>query len=427
MRDLAKLSAVEAAKAIRDGATTSFALVEACLARIAGRDAVVEAWAHLDPGYAVAQARAADATLASGKALGALHGVPVAVKDIIDTADYPTEHGTPIFKGRRPTADASLVTQLRAAGAIILGKTVTTELAFFGPGKSRNPHNPEHTPGGSSSGSAAAVADFQVPLALGTQTAGSILRPASYCGVIGFKPSFGTVSREGVLEQSPPLDTIGGYARSIDDIALLIDAMSSAHLSPVAMPLKPPRLAFVKTPAWEQGEDVMKRAFADLVRFLGPQTVDEISLPPSFDGTGGIQRAVQFRDIARSYGPLLDAHPGRISAKLADVITEGRTVSDTEYEAACARRASLNADIAPIFAAFDAILTPASTGPAPSGLGSTGSPAFNFLWTYLGLPAISLPILEAHGLPLGVQLAGAMGQDATLLATAKWLMSWSQA
>ena len=186
-----------------------------------GARAEVQAWAHLDRDYALAQARAADTALREGKAAGPLHGVPVGIKDIIDTADLPTENGTTIFAGRRPTADASVVAQLKAAGAVILGKTVTTELAFFGPGKTRNPADPEHTPGGSSSGSAAAVADFHVPLALGTQTAGSMLRPASYCGCIGWKPTFGVISRTGVLAQSPPLDTIGGFARSIEDIALL--------------------------------------------------------------------------------------------------------------------------------------------------------------------------------------------------------------
>ncbi len=217
---LDKLTAAEAAALIRSGALTSEAMVGALLARIAERDADVAAWAHLDRELALAEARAADLKQRSGAPLGPLHGVPVGIKDIIDTASLPTEYGSVIFAGRRPGQDASVVTQLRAAGAVILGKTVTTELAFYGPGKTRNPHNPAHTPGGSSSGSAAAVADFQVPLALGTQTAGSILRPASYCGVLGFKPTFGVVSRAGVLEQSSPLDTIGGYARSIEDIAL---------------------------------------------------------------------------------------------------------------------------------------------------------------------------------------------------------------
>ena len=224
--DLTQLSARDAIREMDAGRLTSRTLVDALLERIAKRDADVGAFAHLDPGKGRAGADAADRSRASGEPQGSLSGVPVAVKDIIDTADYPTESGTPVFAGRQPAENAAIVQQLKAAGAIIFGKTVTTELAFFGPGKTRNPHNLLHTPGGSSSGSAAAVADFQVPLAIGTQTAGSIIRPASYCGVIGFKPTFGYVSRTGVLPQSAPLDTIGGYACTVGDIALLLDLIT---------------------------------------------------------------------------------------------------------------------------------------------------------------------------------------------------------
>ena len=433
---LDKLTAAEAASLIRGGALTSEALVGALLARIAERDGEVAAWAHLDRELALAEARAADLKQRSGAPLGPLHGVPVGIKDIIDTASLPTENGSVIFAGRRPAHDASVVTQLRAAGAVILGKTVTTELAFYGPGKTRNPHNLAHTPGGSSSGSAAAVADFQVPLALGTQTAGSIIRPASYCGVLGFKPTFGVVSRAGALEQSPPLDTIGGYARSIEDVALLIDAMSGADARDAGMgprfpaPLRDalkrgtaraPRFAFVKTAVWPQGEDSMKSAFEDFAASLGA-AVEEVSLPPSFDIMTGLQRAVQFHDIARSYGPINEAHPGKLSAKLVEVIGIGKGVTEQEYASALALREPLSEDLRPIFEAYDAILTPAAAGPAPEGLSSTGSPVFNFLWTYLGLPAISLPLLEVGGLPLGVQLVGARGADGKLLAVAQHLM-----
>ena len=438
MRDLARLTATQAAAAIRQGRITSEALVEACLARISEREPEVQAWAYLDAEFALRQARAADAARRMIPNVGPLHGVPVGVKDIIDTSEQPTECGTAIFKGRRPSADAFVVQQLKRAGAVILGKTVTTELAFFGPGKTRNPHNPEHTPGGSSSGSAATVADFQIPLALGTQTAGSIIRPASYCGVIGFKPTFGFVSRAGVLGQSAPLDTIGGYARCIEDIALLLDCMMGfddcdpgmidaprpwltsalADAAPGAA-----RLAFVKSPAWSQGEAAMHETLAGFVRRLGPDIVEEVELPAAFAETGGLQRAVQFRDIARSYGPLLDANPDAMSTKLVEVIGEGRKVTDDEYTAACARREPLYQMLAPLFLRYDAILTPASTGPAPKGLGSTGSPAFNFLWTYLGMPALSLPLLQAGGMPLGVQLVGARGADGRLLRTARQLMT----
>jgi Asp-tRNA(Asn)/Glu-tRNA(Gln) amidotransferase A subunit family amidase len=434
MRELNRLTAVEAAAGIRQGRFTSEALVVACLRRIAEREPEVQAWAHLDEAYALSQARAADAAQRSGQAVGPLAGVPVGIKDVIDTADLPTENGTSIFAGRRPKTDASVVAQLKAAGAVILGKTVTTELAFFGPGKTRNPHKVEHTPGGSSSGSAAAVADFHVPLALGTQTAGSILRPASYCGCIGWKPTFGLISRTGVLAQSPPLDTIGAFARSVEDIALIGDCMAGADPGDADMGPRPTgsllealraepggrmRFAFVKSPAWPQGEEAMQHAFAHFIAKLGPECVTEVELPAEFADTSGLQRAVQFRDIAKNYGPIADAHPGQISAKLAEVIGAGRGVTDDEYGNALARREPLYAALGPLLSRFDAILTPAAAGPAPKGLGSTGSPAFNFLWTYLGMPAMSLPLLEAGGLPLGVQLAGARGKDARLLQFAQ--------
>lgn len=427
MEEFYRLTAGAAASAIRRGELTSEQLVASCLARIAEREPVVGAWAHLDTAYALSQARSWDAAAKRGEWKGPLHGVPVGVKDIVDTAGLPTENGTPVFAGRRPSRDAAIVANLKSAGAVILGKTVTTELAFFGPGKTRNPHNRDHTPGGSSSGSAAAVADFHVPLAIGTQTAGSIIRPASYCGVIGFKPTFGIVPREGVLEQSPPLDTIGGYARTTEDVALLVGGMSGPppRVGPEGCLRRvgegSARFAFIKTLAWPQGEDGMKQAFAHLIAHLGDH-VDEVELPPEFAATGGLQRAIQFRDIAKNYGPYLDAHPNVISVKLAEVIGEGRTVTDAEYASALARRDDLTAALAPILSRYDAILTPAASGPAPRGLASTGSPAFNFLWTYLGMPAISLPLLETDGLPLGVQLVGARGEDAVFIKVAAKLM-----
>ncbi len=429
MQDAHRLPSAEAAAAIRSGALTSVQLTSACLERIAARDLAVQAWEHLDAEIALAQARAADAAQSKGAQLGPLHGVPVGVKDIIDTLEWPTENGTVLFKGRRPSREAAVVTNLKAAGAVILGKTVTTELAFFGPGKTRNPHNGGHTPGGSSSGSAAAVADFQVPLALGTQTAGSIIRPASYCGVIGFKPSFGIISTAGVLAQSPPLDTIGGYARSIEDMALLIDAMGGmavggSHSAMAQGARGAPRFAFIKSPAWPMGDETMHAALLDLVMRLGG-SVEELELPPAFSATGGLQRAVQFHDIAVNFGPLFDTNPDVISAQLAHVIAEGRTVTASEYGVACARREGLYHALEAVFARFDAILTPAAAGPAPEGLSSTGSPAFNFLWTYLGCPAISVPLLEGNGLPIGVQLVGPRDGDAALLSAAQWLIEFT--
>ena len=435
---LAQLTACEARAALNAGDVTSADLVGAYIARINERDADTGAWVQLDAAGALAAARDSDEMRAGGAIMPPLAGIPVGVKDVIDTRDFPTELGSEVFAGRQPSEDAFIVTALKAAGAIILGKTVTTELAFFGPGKTRNPRDLERTPGGSSSGSAAAVADNQVPLALGTQTAGSVIRPASYCGVIGFKPTFGYTSRTGVLPQSSPLDTIGGYARSVDDIALLFDCISMCDPADPDMrdetkpslltalqssDLQPPRLAFVKSPAWAQGDEAMRAAFKDFAAKLG---LAETPLPADFDEILRLQQIVQFSDIARNYGPIADANPERVSAKLKEIIAEGRSFSQAQYTAARTKQAALYASLRPILATCDAILTPAAQGVAPVGLGSTGSPMFNGLWTYLEMPCISLPLLEANGLPIGVQLVGARGDDARLLRASAWLMQQRQ-
>ncbi|HPG89588.1 MAG TPA: amidase, partial [Hyphomicrobium sp.] len=395
----AELTASEASAALAEGSLTSEQLVSSCLDRMSKRDSVVQAFAHFDANRVLADARASDAARTSGRALGLLAGIPVAIKDIIDTADYPTENGTPVHAGRQPNADASVVAQLKAAGAIIFGKTVTTELAFFGPGKTRNPRDPSRTPGGSSSGSAAAVADGQVPLALGTQTAGSLIRPASYCGVIGFKPTFGAVSRTGVLAQSQPLDTIGGYARSVDDIALMMDAISGFDAAdPDMTPAPPsspqssltkettgpltraPRLAFVKSPAWRNADPEAQRAFEAFAASFGTRAeVVETPLPSDFDGSLRLQQIVQFSDIAKNYGPIADANGDRVSSKLKEIIAEGRTFSKADYTAARAASDPLYDALQPLLAHYDAILTPSAPGVALAGLSATGSPMFNAL------------------------------------------------
>ena len=436
--DLTALSASEALREMSNGRLTSEALVSACLARISERGAAVEAWAHIEPDKVLREAREADALRARGGPSRPLAGIPVGVKDLIDTAEYPTEYGSPVFKGNYPAADATAVGELKRAGAIILGKTVTTELAFFGPGKTRNPRNPDYTPGGSSSGSAAAVADCQVPLALGTQTAGSIIRPASFCGTIGFKPTFGYISRTGILPQSPPLDTVGGYARSIEDIALLVDAMSAYDPRDRDMPsgpkgaltaalsvklTRPPRFAFIKSPAWSNADPETQSAFERYANSFGARAeVVEVPLPSEFDGSLRLQQIVQFSDIAKNYGPIADKNPDHISQKLKDTISEGRKFKPADIAAARAEREPLYEALRPVLVNYDAILTPAAPGPALKGLGSTGSPMFNALWTYLGMPCISLPLLEARGLPLGVQLVAARGEDGALLRVASWLM-----
>lgn len=433
---LAKLTASEAADSIANGALTSEALVDACLARIAA-DPDLGAWAHVDREKALADARRADEVRASGRGAGPLNGVPVAIKDIIDTRAYPTEMGCPLYAGNQPRQDAACVAALRAAGAIILGKTVTTELALLTPAKTINPVAPDRTPGGSSAGSAAAVAAHQVPAALGTQTAGSILRPASYCGLYGFKPTFGLISRRGVLMQSHTLDTIGVLARSIEDLALLTDCMSAydpldevsfersqARLSAIAAskPPLPPTFAYVQTPAMEtHGAAAMREAFAELAQELGGQCQD-IALP-SLANVIEWQRIVQLAENAAYYGPLQDKGRDMLSAGLNARLDEGATVPVREYVTALASRENAASVIEEIFEEFDCILTPAAPGPAPLRTeGITGAPIFNGLWTYLGLPCVTLPLLEVDGLPVGVQLVGPRRDDGRLLRTARWLV-----
>lgn len=435
--DPTRLTATEAAARLKDGSLTSERLVSALLSRIKSREQAVDAWAVIDPERVMREACEADRLRASGRPLGPLAGLPIGIKDLVDTAEYPTEYGSPVYKGHYPAADATIVGELKRAGAIILGKTVTTEFAFFGPGKTKNPMNPAHTPGGSSSGSAAAVADFQVPLAIGTQTAGSVIRPASYCGTIGFKPTFGSISRTGILPQSPPLDTVGGYARSIDDIALLIDAisaydprdgdMTSSPKPPLSDALKAPldrapRFAFVKSPQWPQADERLQRALEDFANSFGARAeVVVTDLPADFDGALRLQQIIQFSDIAKNFGPIADKNSDRVTQKLKDTIAEGRTFSSADVAAARADRDPLYDALRPILINYDAILTPAAQGPAPEGLESTGNPMFNAIWTYLGMPAISLPLLEVGGMPAGVQLVAARGNDAGLLRVAKWL------
>ena len=432
----AGLSATEAARRIRDGELTSEELVQSCLERIDALEDTVGAWTYLDRDHALAQAKAAHERRRSGESLGPLHGVPGGVKDIYDTADMPTENGTVLQAGRRPREDATAVALLRQAGAVILGKTVTTELAVFAPGKTRNPHNPGHTPGGSSSGSAAAVAAGMVPLATGSQTAGSIVRPAAFCGVVGYKPTHGLISRHGVLAQSRTLDTLGGFARSLADVALLAEVMmvydsrdpdlrpsGRPRLSEVAAEPPPvtPALALVRGPVWDKAEPDTQEAFAELVEALG-ETCEALELPEVFAQGNPAQRTVQTVEMALNYAPLYERGADKLSPILMDMVGEGQGRTALEYARALRLREVLNAGLEEVFAHFDAIVTPAANGPAPEGLGATGDPAFCSLWTLCGTPAVSLPLLTAsNGLPMGVQLVGRRGDDARLLRTARWL------
>ncbi|MBX9591020.1 MAG: amidase [Hyphomonadaceae bacterium] len=441
MSSPSELTATEAAARLASGDTTSEELVQACLDRIAALEPEVQAWAFLDRDRALEQARAADAQRKEGKGIGPLHGVPIGIKDIIDTADMPTEHGSAVFKGRRPYEDAACITALRRAGAVILGKTVTTELATLTPSRTRNPVNLEHTPGGSSSGSAAAVAAGMVPLAVGTQTGGSVIRPAAFCGVYGFKPTFGVIPRFGVLTQSPALDTVGVFGRSIEDVALTVDALQAyderdaASLSTSRPRLLatatqdwplPPLLAFVKTHAWNDADAATREAFGELVEALGGQ-VTEITLDNTIESGLASAKKVQDVEMAAHYGPLLDRAPDLFSQGLAARIEEGRRVQGTDYFAALSARERFYASTSEIFLDYGTILTPAALGPAPKDHGTTGSPVFCAFWTYLGVPAVTLPLLETDGMPMGIQLVGPRRDDGRLLRSARWLVQHLQA
>lgn len=434
---LAWITAHEAVGALREGQISAAEYAEACLAQIEREEERVRAWAYLDREFARSRARALDQHRQEGKALGPLHGVPVGIKDIIDTDDMPTEDGTPLHAGRQPTEDATVVARLRQAGALILGKTVTTEMATYAPGKTRNPRNPAHTPGGSSSGSAAAVAAGMVPVALGTQTNGSVIRPAAYCGVYGFKPTRGLISRHGILRQSRVLDQVGVFARDLRDIALTAeqlmgfdehDAATQPRPRPQLLrmlaeePPFPPRLAFIKTPRWDEAEAETREAFGELAEHLG-EGLEEVPIGGSFRGAWDALQVIMEADIARSYRHEYQRGRDQLSRSLRDQIERGQRVLASEYNDAVDSIEGYYGALEEIRLDFDAIVTPATTGTAPPGLESTGSPVFCSLWTLCGMPALSLPLMQgANGLPLGVQLVGFRGEDARLLRTAHWLV-----
>jgi Asp-tRNA(Asn)/Glu-tRNA(Gln) amidotransferase A subunit family amidase len=438
--DLSKLnwlSARDAVRALQDGAFSAEQLMQACLARVDEVDGMVQAWTFLDREHALAQARARDLDRSEGRPTGLLHGVPVGIKDIIDTCDMPTEDGTVLHAGRTPADDATVVTLLRAAGAVIMGKTVTTECATYSPGKTRNPHDPERTPGGSSSGSAAAVAAGMAPLALGSQTNGSVIRPAAFCGVYGFKPTHGLISRRGVLRLSRTLDHVGMFARSIDDLALLTEVLAGwdagdsdtqlrattpfREIAAQEPPLEP-LLGFVKPPVWDRASEETRAAFEELAEQLADRIV-QIELPPSTAEALEWHRTIMEAEMAANLDREFEQGAGRLSESLRAQLQRGRELRALEYQRALARIPLLNEGFAEMYERCDAFITPAAAGTAPEGLASTGDPAFCTLWTLCGMPALSLPLMQGEGgLPLGVQLVGPRGSDARLLRTSRWLV-----
>jgi len=431
---LLDLTATEARDRMVRGDFTAEAYTQACLERIAERDGEVEAWAYLDPAHALEQARRLDKQRASGEGIGPLHGLPVGIKDIIDTSDMPTQNGSPLFKGYQPQKDATCVSVLRAAGAVIMGKTVTTELANTTPNKTRNPHNPAHTPGGSSSGSAAGVAARMIPLALGTQTGGSVIRPGSFCGVHALKPTLGLVSRSGVTLQSHTLDTVGVYGRSLADLALITDALSQYDASDSvsyerARPsiggtlaeglAGKPKLGFFRSPAWEQAEPAAREALEGVLAKLGGRA-SEVRIP-ELDGIIQHHANVMAAENSGYYGPLLERNPEGVSANLTERLKAGAKVPAGDYVRSLAAREALYSAVERVLGEVSALITLPSCGPAPKGLGSTGNPVFNGMWTYLGVPCVTLPLMTVGGMPCGVQLIGKRRDEGRLLAVARWV------
>jgi Asp-tRNA(Asn)/Glu-tRNA(Gln) amidotransferase A subunit family amidase len=416
MTDLFRLTARDAATRIAAGTLTAQALVEACLERIAAREPSVGAWAHLVADQALAEARARDQSAQRGP----LHGVPIGVKDIMDTADMPTGYGSRAYRGFRPGADAACVALARAAGAVILGKTVTTEFAALSPGKTRNPHHPAHTPGGSSSGSAAGVADFMMPLAFGTQTAGSIIRPASFCGVVGMKPSFGLIAVAGTKPLAPSLDTVGGFARNVGDMGWFIAALTGRPGLVPSEPATKPRLAIYRPSPWEQARPETLAAL-DAARERLSRAGAAIAERPAFAAFERLvpaQQAIMSHEAAHNLAWERLNRVNEIMPRTASLLAEGMAVTAAAYDEARRTAAAARAQLGAFFGEFDAMLVPAAPGEAPP-VATTGDPIFNRPWTLLHLPCITLPShRSANGLPVGVQLVGRAGDDARLLAIA---------
>ena len=437
LSETAALSAVDAAERIRSGSLKSESLVEDCIDRIRATDDRLKAWVWFDPDDAVRQAKALDRLRWHGRPTGALHGVPVGVKDIIDTKDIPTERGTPACAGRYPRRDAFVIDRLRDAGAVVLGKTATTELAFMHPADTVNPHNETRTPGGSSSGSAAGVAASQMPLAIGSQTNGSVVRPASFCGVFGFKPSRGAVSRTGMLRTCQSLDQLGVFARTLEDVAALSDAIAGRDSHDPGSYTRPrprfldgcrsvppiePSLAWIDAPYHSRLSDDARLGLDDVVALLG-RHVDRIPAPLGFGDLLAVHQTVQDYELGRNLKRLAADRGEMLSQKILAVIEGGQQIAPKRYREALRAKAAAEDHFAKFFYDYDAIIAPSALGEAPPIESGTGDPVCCTVWTLLGLPALSMPVLTGEtGLPVGVQLIGGPDEDDRLLRTANWVL-----
>ncbi len=417
MQDPSRLTATQAAALIRDGILRAPELMEACLARIASREADVRAFAWFDADHARQAAAAARP--------GPLHGLPLGVKDVLDTADMPSAYGSPIWHGWRPRADAAAVAWARAAGATVIGKTVTTEFATRKPGPTTNPHRLTHTPGGSSSGSAAGVADGFFPLAYGTQTAGSVIRPAAYCGVVGYKPSFGMISRFGMKVMAGSLDTVGVMARSVADCALLAGSVSGRDLGdPERRPSRPPRVGICRSPSWPAARPETQALLPRVTETLAHAgaEVQDRELPDDFADLIEAHPIVMNNESARALGWELATVRHQISPPLLDRLEFGLSQTEAALTHAYAVFERCQRAFPAATEGLDILVTPAAPGQAPAGLEWTGDPAFNFLWTSLHVPCVTVPAgTGPDGLPLGIQVVGRRNEDRATLAWAEWV------
>ena len=421
MTDPHSLTVREAARQIAERRLAAETLTAAYLDRIEAREPIVGAWQYLDREQALATARRRDAEPPRGP----LHGIPLAVKDLIDTVDMPTTYGSSIYHGHWPAADASCVALAKAAGAVVVGKTVTTEFAAFTPGKTTNPRNPAHTPGGSSSGSAAAVADGMAPLAFGTQTAGSVIRPAAYCGCVGYKPSFGLINRAGVKPLADSLDTVGVLAPTVEDTAFFVGVLSERPaLRHLAVPSEAPRFGLYRTPTWDAAEPATAAAIDEARAALerAGAAVAELAVAPEHHGLAEAQNTIMCFEAVRAFAHERTLHSAELSPRFAQMLDAGMAIGADEYDRALARAVAARVGLTAFFGACDAVLVPAAPGEAPIGLGNTGDPIFNRMWTLLGVPCVTLPARWAeNGLPTGVQLVGRAGDDARLMGCAAFL------
>ena len=435
MTDIFSLSLEELAKKIKDAELTSVEVCEKYIERINKFEKDVKAWAHFDKKVLLEKATEADDHRRSGKPVGLLHGVPIAVKDIIGTVDMPTECGTVIRKGKSYSQNAEIIDLLHASGAIVMGKTATSELAYLGPPATTNPHDKNRTPGGSSSGSAASVASFMAPASIGSQTGGSVIRPASYCGVVGYKPSYGLISRNGVLRTSYSLDQIGMFGRKVEDVAMLAKVLikkdkydaATIHYSTENIlsetkkgPIFEPKFIFYKTDHWKIIDKKSREAFEYFIKsFKNIEVFDE---PSYFKDIHKYHQIIHETDLANNFAIYYKKYKSKLSKYMLTAIAKGNKYSAKEYAEAIDFRKQSYESYQEVFEDYHGVLSPSSPGVAPKGLKSTGTAEFNKIWSYLGTPCISLPLLEGeNNLPLGVQLVGDRYDDHRFLGVARWL------